>query len=379
MRHPTPLGPETLLALARLLKPGGPALEDAHAARLSFKGSGFAHSPGWPGSLDWHQIYQLATAHLVAPMLFAILSERGQLNAAPPPVRGALAELHRLNRERNARLTRVLRDTLHHLNAAGLEPLLLKGSVALLPDQPPHAATRMLSDLDLALQNAEAEAAEAVLRAVGYVDAENCDPAWYQAPFHHLPPLFHPSGEAYVELHRTLLTNRLPAQTLPLETVRAAAEPFDWDGLRLWRPSLEHRLLHNALHHQAQNDAFRSDRRDLRQLLEFAQLRTLPGALSIDWPQRLAELDSLGLGEALRAYLLAVERLFEQPLPPGVKPGLAARWAEHRFWLTRRYPHLRRVFGFARRLPNLPRRLITPSWYPAKARALYQRWKAPQG
>jgi len=82
--------------------------------------------------------------------------------------------------------------------------------------------------------------------------------------------LFHPSRDGYVELHRSLLSTRVPAQALPLEAVRADAEPLAWDDLRLWLPSLEHRLLHNALHHQVQNDVARSDRRDLRQLLEFS-------------------------------------------------------------------------------------------------------------
>lgn len=85
-----------------------------------------------------------------------------------------------------------------------------------------------------------------------------------------------------MELHRSVLSSRLPAESLPLASMRAAAQRHDWQGLRLWVPSLEHRLLHNALHHQAQNAAFRHDHRSLRQLLEFAQLRSLPGAEAID-------------------------------------------------------------------------------------------------
>ncbi len=163
---------------------------------------------------------------------------------------------------------------------------------------------------------------------------------------------------------------------LPLETVRAAAEPLDWDGLRLRVPSLEHRLLHNALHHQAQNDAFKSHRRELRQQLEFVQLRRLPGADAIDWPRRLAALDRIGLGEAVRGYLLAVERLFGQPMPAGVEPGWAAHLAERGFWFWFERPRLLPIYGYARRLRNLPGRLITPSWYPEKVRYLYRQWRA---
>ena len=173
---------------------------------------------------------------------------------------------------------------------------------------------------------------------------------------------------------------------MPLAEVRAAAVPVAWEGLRLWVPSLEHRLLHNALHPPVQNDAYRSGRRELRQLLEFAQLRALQPVDAIDWPGRLAALDRLGPGEAVRGYLLAGEGLFAQPLPPGVEPGAASRRLERRFWFFLEHPRLGkihyRVRHYARHLGNPPKRLVTPSWYPQKARylrqQLHQRWSGPR-
>lgn len=323
-------------------------------------------------ALDWEGIYGLAAARLVAPTLYAVLAARERLDAVPTPVRAALAELHRLNDARNARLRAVLRDTVRYLNAAGIEPLLLKGSIALLPDQYPQAAARMMSDLDLALVNAPAEHGEAVLRAGGYFDAPNVHPADYAA-FHHVAPLFHPSGDGYVELHRGMLPASVPAQALPLARVCGAAQPLDWDGLRLWVPSLEHRLLHNALHHQVADGGLRAGHRALRQLLEFAQLRALPGAAGIAWPGLLAALDRVGHGVAVRAYLLAVQRLFGQPLPAGVRPGVRAHWSQCLAWLRIALPRLAPQFDLVGRLHNLPQRLITPSWYPQKIRSLCQR------
>ena len=335
---------------------------------------------------DWPALYRLAAAHLVAPTLYASLAAREQLDRLPADAREALAVLHQLNAQHNRRLRAVLRDTVRLLNEAGIEPLLLKGSIALLPGQYPQAEARMMSDLDLALHNAEAEAAEAVLWAAGYRNAGNIPDCQGHAAHHHLAPLFHPSGDGYVELHRRLLAGRRPAAALPLAAVRATAVPVAWEGLRLWVPSLEHRLLHNALHHQVQNDAYRSGRRDLRQLVEFAHLRALPPAAAIDWPGRLAMLDRLGLGEAVRGYLLAGERLFAQPLPARVEPGAASRRLERRFWFLLERPRLRKLHSqvtrYARRLGNLPKRLVTPSWYPQKVRylrqQLRQRWSGPQ-
>jgi len=358
--HPRAAHPRTRLwqDLAALLDPAGVGLNPLADARVP----------------DWVGIYRLAAAHLVAPSLYTALAARQRLEVVPEPVRIALAELHRLNAERNARLRAVLRDTVRLLNAAGFEPLLLKGAVALLPGSDPLAAARMLSDLDLALYDGTAEQGGQVLRAAGYRDADNCNPDHYGPPMHHAAPLFHPSGDGYVELHRRVLGRLVPAAALPLAQMAAAAEPVEWEGLRLRIPALTHRLLHNALHHQVQDQGFYSDRRSLRQLHEFARLRALPAAAAIDWSRQLAALDRLGLGDPVRGWLLAAERLFGQPLPLGVRPGGAARRAEARFWFWVEYPRLWPLYRDAQRLRHLPRRLITPSWYPAKYRALRQRW-----
>ena len=332
-----------------------------------------------PPDRDWLALFRLATAHLVAPSLYATLAARGQLDRIPPEVRDALEALYQLNHQRNRRLRAVLRDTVQILNQAGIEPLLLlKGAIALLPDQYPHAFARMLGDLDLGVAGTEAHRAAEVLRAAGFDYAPNTDPTSYTTGHHHLAPLFHPSGDGYVEIHQELLIAQIPKAALSRARMQACARPVNWDGLRVSIPSLEHRLLHNALHHQLQDRAFVFGWLSLRQLLEFAQLRALPDATDLDWPSLLQRLDAVGAGDALRSYLLAARRLFSQPLPDGVFLTRTALRAEGRFWFRLRHPRLGRglewLARYRRRLPNLPKRLLTPAWYPAKYRYLRQRW-----
>ncbi|HRZ52103.1 MAG TPA: nucleotidyltransferase family protein [Candidatus Contendobacter sp.] len=332
-----------------------------------------------PPDRDWLALFRLATAHLVAPSLYATLAARGQLHLPPPDIREALAALHTLNNQRNRRLRAVLRDTVKLLNQAGIEPLLLKGAIALLPGQYPHAFARMLGDLDLAVAEPETHRAAEVLRAAGFYPAPNIDPAlWSLTDHHHLLPLFHPSGDGYIEIHQKLLADRVPKAALCLTMVQARARLMDWDGLRVRIPALEHRLLHNALHHQLQDGAFFFGLLSLRQLLEFAQLRALPDAVNLDWPRLFQHLDAVGAGDALRGYLLAAQRLFDQPLPDGVSLTRTALRAEGRCWFRLRHPRLGRglewLARLPRRLPNLPKRLLTPAWYPAKYRYLRQQW-----
>ncbi|MEK8095462.1 nucleotidyltransferase family protein [Methylocystis sp. IM3] len=328
--------------------------------------------------LDWHGLYALAAAQLVAPALHAALEATGRLRRAPPEVRAALGELRRLNEARNRRQRAILRDAVRLLNAQGLEPLLLKGAVALLPDQPPVARARMMSDLDIALRNADPERGEAALYAAGYRCAGGAfELSHYRRFHHHLAPLFPPGGAGYFEIHRRLFADEASARALPLADVCAAAEPAQWEGLRLWIPSPEHRLLHNALGHQIQDAIIRADTCALRPLIEFAQLRASPAAAGIDWSDRLRRLDAVGVGDPLRVYLLLAERLFGQKLPAGVTARQANRRAERRVWILIRRPRLFRAYALAGYVMRLPRRLLTPGWRSAIELRLRRRWMTP--
>lgn len=327
-------------------------------------------------TLDWYEIYRLAAGHMVAPNLYSALEAKNRLHLAPTEVREALTEFYQLNVTRNARLRAVLRDTVRILNAQGIEPLLMKGSISLLPGQGGQDDTRMMSDLDIALQNAEPEEGYEALRAAGYRHAINQGPAEYQH-VHHLAPLFHPRAEAYIEIHKAVFSAKIPPGTLPLAAVCAQAEAVDWEGLRLWVPSIAHRLLHNALHQQVQDADLRfGDRCSLRQVLEFTQLRTAPAAAELAWNEIFNRLDMCGMGDPVRAYMMVAERLFAQSLPAGVELGKAARHAEKWMWFRIKHPRLSRSVVLASRLRYLPRRLVTPGWYPDKVKHLRQRWMA---
>lgn len=355
------------LTLARLLDPDG---------RFD--------TPPSIADTDWLGLYRFTTGHLVAPTLYATLAARDRLGWLPGEVAEALEGLHLLNAARNRGLSQVLHETTATLNAVGIRPIALKGAIALLPGQPEDQAARVLSDLDLGIGEADLPTAIAALRDAGYRRPAGCypGPEADTTAHHHAPPLMHPSGAGYVELHRHTLSAAVPAAALPLASLAAAATTLTWDGVQLRLPTLAHRLIHNSLHHQISDRALLSDRRSLRQLLDFARLRGLPEAAALDWPALLTPLDALGVGDALRLDLLATRTLFDQPLPVGVVPTPAALAAEGRFWLRRAQPRLDRLLDWqwrtrvlAGRLANLPKRLVTPSWYPAKFFYLRQAWR----
>jgi hypothetical protein len=323
--------------------------------------------------LDWYEIYALATSNMVAPTLYSELVKKNCLHLAPTEVQHALRELHHLNKARNSRQQSVLKDTVRILNTRGIEPLLLKGSISLLSETMSEVTDRMMSDIDIALYNAPPERGEEALIQSGYRHAIGQEPAEYHG-HHHLAPLFHPSGEGYVEIHRELLVKKIPKSILSLEQVIKDAIFFDWNGLKLWVPSIEHRIMHNVLHHQLQDAASYIDRCSLRQLLEFVQLRDLSAATKMDWREQFKHLDDCGLGEPIRVYLLLIQNLFNQKLPAGVKIDKKCHKAEGRIWYWHNNQRLLKYYLIAKRLMRLPIRLMTPSWYPKKYRQIRNRW-----
>lgn len=325
-------------------------------------------------SLDWYGIYALAATNLVAPSLYSALLERGRLQLAPTEVREALRELHRLNQLRNYRQRSVLRDVTRILNARGIEPLLMKGSIALAVDQRSGLTDRMMSDLDIALHNASPDLGEQALLSAGFWHAPDQGPMEFIGS-HHLAPLFHPSGEGYVEVHRDLLGGKIPRDALSLEQVCGAATPVYWEGLRLWIPSIEHRLVHNALHYRVQDISKIADGCLLRSLLEFVQLNATPAAVNIDWSKQIQRLDDYGLGNELRVYLLLAKHLFNQPMPMGIHLDKAIHKSVSWMWFWMAHPRLYRSYMKSKRLKSLPARLLTPSWYPKKFRYIRREWR----
>ena len=124
------------------------------------------------GRVSWPQVLRQANRGLVVTNLAAALDRRGLMPLAPAEVRDYLTTLHALNAERNQLLRRELARAAQACNAIGVEPLLLKGALALLPDSCPGAEARLMADLDLLIQAAAVDACQQALQdRLGYQPA----------------------------------------------------------------------------------------------------------------------------------------------------------------------------------------------------------------
>lgn len=316
---------------------------------------------------------QLAGNHLVTPSLADAFRRHGLFDALPEDIQEYLETVTTLNRVRNRAFRDELTNIAGLLNGIGIEPVALKGAIALVPDPYPRAEDRVIGDLDLLVPGDRVwEAHEALLRS-GYRRApKDRMLARDREDMHHVQPLLHPGLPVTVELHVRMLRDERDDACLRAGMGEPALSSLN--GARIRVPDLATRLLHNFLHTHIQDGGNVYFSVTHRQLLEFVRLRDFAGAL--DW-RVLAERLQPGRRRDLAVYLLLAEYWYGQPypaelpMPRGSRSvfGLARRVQTSTAWSRAFSPY----FLTRRYLPavlKLPYRLMTPSWFLLKYRAL---------
>lgn len=154
---------------------------------------------------NWIHVFALASNRLVAPLLFARLHQKKVAKYCPEDFIAALAAFHDANKARNDNHRKILFEAIQLLNQAGITPQLLKGAHALVGKMPDHNE-RVIGDIDILVPEAQIDRAHAALLRGGFYNNELptlaiTDPN-IDRNHHHLRPLFHSSGSAYIELHR---------------------------------------------------------------------------------------------------------------------------------------------------------------------------------
>lgn len=286
---------------------------------------------------DWPGLLLAANQALLGPALAAALRRPGPRARVPRDVALYLDRLLALNTARNERLAAQTAEAAGALNAAGIVPVALKGTIALVGPEP--SPTRMLCDIDLLVPPRAEDRARAVLEALGYRCARiNPDAR------HEIGGFGRPGDMAMIDLHDRPLS--LPAQaagraceTLSNRDLRRAARLRCWRGARVAVPSPAHRLLHLVLHDQLQDRDHFAGRLNLRHLLDIAHLlRSHP---EVDVGELLGRLAPSGVAGAAESHLLAAHELYGAPLPPRAAT-VRARLHHARRLAIARWPRLRR-------------------------------------
>jgi hypothetical protein len=293
--------------LARCLGAGQGTVSEALGRELS------------EGRVDWRRVAALAGAHSLTPALWRALQDRRLVGALPQEVTEFLQQVHGLNHERNLALQAQLGELVRALNAAGIEPLLLKGAVHLFRAGPQELGRRMMTDLDILVPRSRTPDALQAIRDLGY-RSEAADELKY-IHHHHLAPLFRPGCHAVVELHQELMF-RTASRFLPTALGWAHSQALYRDDLRFRTLGPTLSVLHNILHSEIVDRYHPAAAINLRGLHDLLAL-CHTGPIPIDWGALERIMEGHGLGGVLQGYLRLAQGLFQ--LPPPISPGPRGR------------------------------------------------------
>lgn len=266
---------------------------------------------------DWTGAVALANAHFVGPALYGNLAQAQKLGDLPEDARDYLALLHRSNRLRNEALRRQTIELVTALDGIGVQPLLLKGSLALFVNHYVDSGTRMICDLDVLIPPHTAPAVFNTLHELGYEAKTH-----HAEDRHSFADFMRTNDPGAVDLHFELVDANY---MLPAWEVWRDARILRHGDVEFLAPSPTHYALHHLLHAQVHYlGNFYRGFLELRQLHEFATLARHYRE-QIDWAFIAKRMGYYRLGIALESYTLAAERLLGLPYPLPSRPCIRAR------------------------------------------------------
>jgi hypothetical protein len=274
-----------------------------------------------PADADWEAIVEVANRTLLTPGLFDALSRASRLDVLPDEERTYLDFIHGCNLERNTRLRTQLVEAVGRLNSVGVEPTLLKGAVRLFCDPDGRLGSRMTRDLDLNVDEHEAEAAMKCLVDIGYQDLVETRGMGRPQDVGALELRQRPGAGSAAYLRRE-------HDKPPVIVERA--------GVRVKIPSPTSRALHWIVHDLIKEGDYWRGRIDIRHLYDLAELaRTEEG---VDW-RYLRDIMPNQLGRnVIETQMLTLHRLFGSDIPLDLRSRKVVHFQHWRRMFTARHP-----------------------------------------
>jgi Uncharacterised nucleotidyltransferase len=285
-----------------------------------------------PTKIDWLATIALANESLTITNLAAsVLTPR--LNGdLPEDVRIFLKDVLSRNAKRNEMLLSQMLDSIHALNLAGIEPMLLKGSAILAAHPSTENAERMVSDVDLLVKDKELLPAINCLESAGYVVFDKSgDPG---GPV----TLARQCDVGMVDIHTKL---RGPQALSASQELYATCHRVTIGAASYLVPSPTFQLLHFVLHDQFHSRDYWRGSVDLRHLCDLVKIVTQH---EIDWILLQTHFSSRTSAAALSSQMIQLNKFLGVPIPENLSHNLLARFQYRRILTQMRYPPLRMPF-----------------------------------
>ena len=325
---------------------------------------------------EWQSVAVFALNNLVAPELFYRLTELGAMDLLSKDVAEGLEGAAELNALAHDDLRTIFADFTAIANGLGIVPIMLKGGIDVVSPDDAVNVSRMVSDLDLLVNEEEAPRLYDALLASSFRTDLNhpdaFDPDGWTG--HHYPPLWHPTLNQYIELHTCLGPSESDDHLL--NELKETCLERRQSGFVFLVPSIESRLVHNSVHHFIRNIGLDLQSRSFRQALDFSRLsERYANQNSSERP-----LDSLSenprTASVLRSNTIFSNDIFVTKLAH-TAPTAAEAHAEDYFWKRMNSGLLEKIHDtiaffviLGRRLFRNPVKWISLSFYQRKFRMI---------
>ncbi len=195
----------------------------------------------------WNRLCADAAALGLAGQLFSWLQGAPVRHSVPASVLEGLRGQYHKAAATVAMLLAELEELLAMLGHAGVPVIVLKGA-ALAEPVYGNVALRPMHDLDLLVPPDAIDAADRVLRGLGYRADERYRPAaWYRREMHHLPPYVSLARRATVEIHHHIVPPWL-GTGIPIGELWDRARPLRVGTAEARALGAEDSLLHTCVH-----------------------------------------------------------------------------------------------------------------------------------
>lgn len=309
-RSRAPASPSLAASSTESAPPASPELLDAALSLLRAWGAGAP--PSAPPAAPILPLIAFADAQKVAPPICAMLAE-----ALPGPAARLLTDTALGNAAlfAEARLAD-LRLAARPLNAAGIEPVALKGVAFAAREGAPQPWRRMV-DVDILIPADRFAEALAVLRDDGWTGPDGRVRTNVFGCYAH-PTLGREGAASGLEVHVRCSYEAHGA----LEGMAERAIPSAIPGIRI--PSPEDRMAHMVHHSQIMGRGWRRRSFELRDACDWRVLRDREDP---DLDAVAARFEKLGDAPAFRSFAALMARIWDEDLPARLTEG-AGDWPE---------------------------------------------------
>ena len=313
---------------------------------------------------NWEILCHTAGANWLLPYMHYILEQQDFLGLVPEQVLTEIHAVRHLSESRNQRITNQLETIITVLNQEKIQPLLLKGASYLMRPVSELQQFRMISDIDLLVNESLINTAVDALKRQGY-SFSNYLP---DGTNYHLDPMVKVGMPARLELHINPLAAECN-QLISVENTWNNADLIDKNGLSYYIFKPKYRLIHQFAHAQLHSRDFANDRVDLRQLFDFYLMCQIYSK-TINWTFA-EEFTSAHHSKIWIDYILMAKLVFSDFDNPAVSSTIEQRThARKTLAKLSGDNHYVCFYHWLERLTRLPQRLTSSSWYASKYRYL---------